>query len=245
MPILRLRHTVDAATRAISDLTDRTGPLLGNVNTTVENVNTALEQVHTSLDGVNLQLARVDTMTSHAQHVTANVANLSTVVTAAAANPLVKVAAFGYGVRKAAAGRRHAEQPSARSATTLKQQRRAARRGEQLTRRARTSGRIAAMRRLLWLGIGLAVGALVVRKATRKAQAFTPEGIASSLTESAGGCVESVRSFVDDVRDGMAEREEEIHAAFAEGVAFDDQFADLREDPRIGDREMFPEEHQR
>ena len=34
---------------------------------------------------------------------TANVANLATVVTAAAANPLVKAAAFGYGVRRAAA----------------------------------------------------------------------------------------------------------------------------------------------
>jgi uncharacterized protein YoxC len=45
VPILRLRHTIDAATRAINDLNDRTAPLLGNVNTTVENVNTALGQV--------------------------------------------------------------------------------------------------------------------------------------------------------------------------------------------------------
>lgn len=86
------------------------------------------------------------------------------------------------------------------------------------------------MRRLLWLGIGLAVGALVVRKATRKAQEFTPAGIASSLSESAGGLMESLRSFVDDVRDGMAEREQQIHAAFAEGVLYEDRFADLRDD---------------
>ncbi len=39
-------------------------------------------------------------MTGHAQNVTANVANLATVVSAAAANPLVKVASFGYGVRR-------------------------------------------------------------------------------------------------------------------------------------------------
>src|SRR6266545_3414982 len=82
--ILRLRRPVDAATRALDDVADRTGPLLGNVNTTIENVNTALTQVHTSLDGVNLQLARLDTITAHAQTVTANVANLSTVVSAAA-----------------------------------------------------------------------------------------------------------------------------------------------------------------
>ncbi|MEU0552344.1 hypothetical protein [Micromonospora sp. NPDC005979] len=101
------------------------------------------------------------------------------------------------------------------------------------------------MKRLFWLGIGVAVGVVVVRRATRTAQAYTPAGIASSLSESAGSLVESVRSFVEDVRVGMAEREQEIHQAFVQGEAFDDQFAELRESPRIGDREIFPEEHQR
>ncbi|GIF71484.1 DUF948 domain-containing protein [Asanoa siamensis] len=127
VPILRLRKTIDAATNAINDLNDRTGPILANANTTIEGVNVALSQVHTSLDGVNIQLAKIDTMTGHAQNVTANVANLTTVVSAAAANPLVKVAAFGYGVRKAAAARRNAEDEREVRAT-LKQQRRAAKR---------------------------------------------------------------------------------------------------------------------
>ncbi|MEV1290540.1 DUF948 domain-containing protein [Micromonospora sp. NPDC049679] len=127
VPILRLRHTVDAATRAINDLNERTGPLLVNVNATVDNVNTALGQMHTSLDGVNIQLAKIDTMTGHAQNVTANVANLVTVVSAAAASPLVKVAALGYGVRRAASARRHADEER-QVRDTLKQQRRAARR---------------------------------------------------------------------------------------------------------------------
>jgi uncharacterized protein YoxC len=113
VPILRLRHTVDAATRAMSDVADQTGPLLTNVNGTVANVNTALGQVHTSLDGVNVQLARLDAITHNIQHVSTNVANLSTVVAAAASNPLVKVAAFGYGVRKAAANRRQADEERA------------------------------------------------------------------------------------------------------------------------------------
>jgi uncharacterized protein YoxC len=126
VPILKLGRTVDAATRAINDLTDRTGPLLGDVNDTVKNVNTALGQVQVSLDGVNLQLAKVDTITEHAAHVTANVANLSTVVAAAAANPLIKVASFGYGLRKAARARRRAdEERDVRD--TLKQRRKAAR----------------------------------------------------------------------------------------------------------------------
>jgi uncharacterized protein YoxC len=126
VPILKLGRTVDAATRAINDLTDRTGPLLNNVTETVENVNTTLGQVQVSLDGVNLQLARVDTITEHAAHVTANVANLSTVVAAAAANPLVKVASFGYGVRKAVNNRRRADEDR-EVRETIKQRRKARR----------------------------------------------------------------------------------------------------------------------
>jgi hypothetical protein len=90
------------------------------------------------------------------------------------------------------------------------------------------------MKRLLWLGVGLAVGAVVVRKLTQKANQFTPSGIATSLSESAGGLVESMRSFVDDVRDGMAEREHEIHEAFAAGELYEDQFAELRDDAQNG-----------
>ena len=73
------------------------------------------------------------------------------------------------------------------------------------------------MRRVLWLGIGLAVGALVFRAVTKKARAFTPQGIAGSVQQSAVGVLDSVRTFVEDVREGMAEREAEIRAVFAEG----------------------------
>jgi uncharacterized protein YoxC len=113
VPILRLRNTVDEATRALKDVADHTGPLLTNVNTTISNVNTVLGQVHTSLEAVNVELARVDVIATNVQHVSANVANLSTVVSAAIANPLVKVAAFTYGVRKAATKRRKIDEDRA------------------------------------------------------------------------------------------------------------------------------------
>jgi uncharacterized protein YoxC len=128
VPILKLRHTVDAATRAINDITERTGPLLGNVNETVQNANVALTQVQISLDGVNVQLEKVDTITGHAQNVSANIANLITVLSAAAANPLIRMASFGYGLRKAAAARRHAEDEREVRAN-LKQRRKAVRAG--------------------------------------------------------------------------------------------------------------------
>ena len=93
------------------------------------------------------------------------------------------------------------------------------------------------MKRLLWLGVGLAVGALVVRKLNQKANEFTPTGIATSLSESAGGLVESLRSFVEDVREGMAEREHQIHEAFAAGELYEDRFAELRDDAPPGSQE--------
>jgi uncharacterized protein YoxC len=110
VPLLRLRHTVDAATRALNDLNDRTAPILGKADQTMGNVNTALGQVQTTLDGVNLQLQRIDTIAGHAQHVSADFANLAHVVTSVAANPLVKVAAAGYGIRRAAARRGRIEE---------------------------------------------------------------------------------------------------------------------------------------
>jgi uncharacterized protein YoxC len=127
VPILRLRHTVDAATQSINDLNDRSGPILFNMNATIENVNTALGQTKVTLDGVNLQLARLDTITSHVSQVSANVANLSTIVTSAAASPLAKAAAFGYGVRRATVRRRAAAE-EAELRARLKQERKSRRR---------------------------------------------------------------------------------------------------------------------
>ena len=62
------------------------------------------------------------------------------------------------------------------------------------------------MRRLFWLGIGVAVGALVVRKITKTAQAYTPKGLAGAVADLG----ESVREFAADVRVAMAEREDEM-----------------------------------
>lgn len=102
VPILKLGRTVDAATRALEEVAERTGPLLANVNTTVDTVNTTLV-------GVNGQLGKVDTITGHAQHVTANVASLSSLFAATLGGPLVKVAALSYGVRRAVSARNRAD----------------------------------------------------------------------------------------------------------------------------------------
>ncbi|WP_239679193.1 hypothetical protein [Natronosporangium hydrolyticum] len=86
------------------------------------------------------------------------------------------------------------------------------------------------MKRLLWLGVGLAIGALVVRAVSKRAQAYTPRGMAAAARDSGANLVDSLRDFVDDVRDGMHEREQELQTAFAEGFVFEDELDDAYAD---------------
>ena len=102
VPILKLRHTVDAATKALNQLTDQAGPLLASVHTSVEGVNQTIAEV-------NGQLVKVDTITEHVQHVSTNIAGLTSLFAATLGSPLVKAAAFTFGVRKALSARKHAE----------------------------------------------------------------------------------------------------------------------------------------
>jgi hypothetical protein len=84
------------------------------------------------------------------------------------------------------------------------------------------------MRRLFWLGVGLAAGALVARELTKKAEKFTPAGISESLQSSATGLLDSVRDFVDEVRVSMAERESELYSALVGEVDLDTSGRDDR-----------------
>lgn len=72
------------------------------------------------------------------------------------------------------------------------------------------------MRRLFWLGVGVTVGVVVVRKVTQTAHAYSPAGLAESARGSVGGVLESVRDFIDDARAAMAEREDELLAELVE-----------------------------
>jgi hypothetical protein len=62
------------------------------------------------------------------------------------------------------------------------------------------------MRRLFWLGMGVAVGALVVRRITKTAEAYTPKG----LVAAAGRLTDTVREVASEIKTAMAEREEEL-----------------------------------
>jgi hypothetical protein len=73
----------------------------------------------------------------------------------------------------------------------------------------------------MWLGIGIGIGVVVVRTITKKVSAFSPAGLAGQAHESLSSVAGSVRGMLDDLREGMAEREEDIRAHFDEGIALD------------------------
>ena len=59
------------------------------------------------------------------------------------------------------------------------------------------------------MALGATVGIVVVRRVSKAAEAYTPEGIGRSLTEA----IDAVRDLADDVRVAMAEREQELRVA--------------------------------
>jgi hypothetical protein len=71
----------------VTGITEQAVPLLGEASD-------ALRSAHTQLD-------RVDTITADVAEVTANASALTSTVATAFGGPLVKVAAFSYGVRRA------------------------------------------------------------------------------------------------------------------------------------------------
>jgi hypothetical protein len=65
------------------------------------------------------------------------------------------------------------------------------------------------MRRLFWIVLGAVVGVLLVRKITKVAEAYTPTGVARSAAELGEG----LREVAAVIREGMAEREQELRIA--------------------------------
>jgi uncharacterized protein YoxC len=92
VPLLKLGRTLDETTLTIRQVREQSQPILSQASTTVTHVNANLE--------------RVDDITGNAANVSSNVAALTSVFAATLGSPLIKVAAFSYGVRSAAKKKR-------------------------------------------------------------------------------------------------------------------------------------------
>ena len=121
IPLLKLGRTLDEATLTIRQAREQTAPILTQATTTVTHVNSNLE--------------KVDEITVNAANVSSNVAALTSVAAATLGSPLIKAAAFSYGVRSAVKKKREG-QAIAEAAARDKADRRA-------RRAARRNGRAA------------------------------------------------------------------------------------------------------
>ncbi len=91
IPLVKLGGVLDETRHMIKGVSDETVPLLNEVTTTVTTA--------------NAQLVRVDAITSNVQSATTNVSALTALLAATVGGPVVRVAAFSYGVRQALADR--------------------------------------------------------------------------------------------------------------------------------------------
>ncbi|GHH92453.1 hypothetical protein GCM10017779_29100 [Streptomyces capillispiralis] len=103
--LARLAQTLRATTRLVAEVTDQAVPLLADASSAVRSAQTQIE--------------RVDAIASDVQEVTSNASALSTTVASTFGGPLVKVAAFGYGVRRAVSGRKEETPPKTPRRTVI------------------------------------------------------------------------------------------------------------------------------
>ena len=86
-PLVKLGKVLDETRVTVRGLSDGTLPLLSEVTTTVASTNE--------------QLVKVDAITNNVAQVSTNVSALTSLFAATLGSPVVKVAAFTYGVRSA------------------------------------------------------------------------------------------------------------------------------------------------
>lgn len=87
VPLIKLGRTIDAATQSVKDVTEHTLPVIDEAAATIA--------------GTNAQLAKVDAVTTAAAEISQNASALTALVASTIGRPLIAVAAFSYGVRRA------------------------------------------------------------------------------------------------------------------------------------------------
>ena len=100
VPLLKLGRVLDEARIAVRDLGHNSVPVLQELKGTVSLTNEELGKLAVVTDDVSR-------VSGHATVVSENAAQMSTLFAATLGGPLVKTAAFSYGVRKALKGRKN------------------------------------------------------------------------------------------------------------------------------------------
>ncbi|GAA2248326.1 hypothetical protein GCM10010401_22720 [Rarobacter faecitabidus] len=100
VPLIRLGKLFDRTAQSVGEIAEHAVPILDEAAKTVS--------------GTNAQLEKVDAITTAASEVSQNVSALTGLYAATFGKPLVKVAAFTYGVRRAISRSLSSESESAK-----------------------------------------------------------------------------------------------------------------------------------
>jgi uncharacterized protein YoxC len=95
VPMLKLGRTLDEATLAVRKTHEGATPILSEARETME--------------ALNAQLVHIEGIAKNVNSMTTNVAAMTAVVSSTLGSPMIKAAAFTYGVRKTVADRRDAD----------------------------------------------------------------------------------------------------------------------------------------
>jgi uncharacterized protein YoxC len=93
--LLRLAQVLKEAKQLVAGISEQTTPLLGEITATVATTNE--------------QLGKVDVITDNVSNISTNASALASTFSATVGGPMIKAAAFSYGVRSAIGTRRRAE----------------------------------------------------------------------------------------------------------------------------------------
>lgn len=93
--LLRLAQVLKETKQLVAGISEKTSPLLAEITTTVVTT--------------NQQLGKVDVITDNVSNISTNASALASTFSATVGGPMIKAAAFSYGVRSALANRRRAD----------------------------------------------------------------------------------------------------------------------------------------
>jgi predicted PurR-regulated permease PerM len=93
--LLRLAQVLKETKELVAGISEKTTPLLGEITNTVVTTNE--------------QLGKVDVITDNVSNISTNASALASTFSATVGGPMIKAAAFSYGVRSAISTRRRAD----------------------------------------------------------------------------------------------------------------------------------------
>jgi hypothetical protein len=93
------------------------------------------------------------------------------------------------------------------------------------------------LKRMIWVGIGVVVGVVVVRKLTKVAESVTPGGVAERVGDAGAEMKASFKAFWADVSEAKQAKEAELLDAIERGEDITPLLADDEDESALNGRQ--------